>query len=181
MIFEKTNLDKCFVITPKEIKDERGGFMRVFCENIFKDQGCEMKFVQINHSFNFKKGTLRGMHFQYFTSSESKLVRCIKGSIFDVVVDLRKNSKTFLKHFYVELSESNKKMILIPEGFAHGFQTLTDNTEVIYHHSNFYNPEFEGGIRFDDIKLGVNWPLIVSEISDRDRKHQPLDNNFIGI
>ncbi len=181
MIFEETSLAKCYVITPKLLQDERGGFARVFCEELFQQIGLTKKFVQINHSYNNLKGTIRGMHFQIPPFSEYKLIRCVKGAVIDVVVDIRKNTPTFLKHYAVELSAENKKMILVPEGFAHGFQTLKDDSELIYHHTEFYVPNSEGGLRFNDERLNIKWPLPVTSISERDKYHNLIDNNFKGI
>ena len=130
----------------------------------------------MNHSFNNLKGTIRGMHFQKEPHQEKKLVRCIKGSVFDVIIDLRKESETFLKYISIELSEKNKTMILIPENFAHGFQTLEDNTELLYHHTEFYNKEFEDGLLYNDPQLKITWPLPVTVISEKDKGYTPIIN-----
>ncbi len=174
MIFEETNLKSSFVIFPKTIKDNRGEFSRFFCKQEFKKIGLEKEFVQINHSYNLLKGTIRGMHFQKSPFEESKLIRCVRGSVLDVIIDLRPESNTYLKHFAVELSADNKKMIYIPTGFAHGFQTLQENTELIYHHTEYYKPEFETGIRYNDPQLGIKWPLTVTGISDKDKNYSPV-------
>ncbi len=162
-------------------KDERGWFARTFCKEEFKQQGLGVEWVQINHSFTEKRGTLRGMHFQNPPYSEIKLVRCISGALYDVAIDLRKDSPTFLEWFGVELSAENKKMLYIPDGFAHGFLTLTDNCEIMYHHSAYYTPDAEGGIEFDDPIVNINWPVTVSEISERDKNHPYLTENFKGL
>lgn len=181
MIFEATPLAAAYVAEPAVNQDERGFFYRYFCKEEFKAIAHDGEWVQMNHSFTRNKGTLRGMHFQWPPHTEIKLVRCISGRIWDVIVDLRKNSPTFLNWFSVELSGENRKMIYIPEGFAHGFQTLTDNCELIYHHSNYYAKESEGGIRFDDPILAIQWPLAVTMVSGRDMQHPLLDSSFTGI
>jgi dTDP-4-dehydrorhamnose 3,5-epimerase len=181
MMFKELYLKGAYEIELNFLSDERGGFARFFCENEFKEIGLNKHFVQMNHSYNTLKGTVRGMHFQKQPYLEVKLIRCIKGSLIDVIIDLRRHSDTFLKHVKVELSESNRKMIFIPEGFAHGFQTLENNTELIYHHTQFYNSSAEDGLRYNDEVLNINWPLPVSIISDRDKNHSLIDNNFKGV
>ena len=143
MIFTATELVGSYVIDLQPIEDERGWFARTYCKNEFGKIGHTKDWVQLNHSFTKQIGSIRGMHFQLAPFSEIKLVRCIAGAVYDVIIDLRKNSPTFFKYFGVELSASNKKMIYIPEGFAHGFQALTDDCELIYHHSQFYTPGVE--------------------------------------
>ena len=135
----------------------------------------------MNHSVSYKKGTLRGMHFQVQPFSEIKMVRCIAGIVFDVIVDLRKGSSTFLQWFGAELSAENKTMIYIPEGFAHGFQCLSENCELLYHHTAIYNLEAEAGIKYNDPKINIEWPLPVTVISDRDNSHPFLNEDFKGI
>jgi len=137
--------------------------------------------LQMNHSFTKDKGAIRGMHYQLPPFSEIKMVRCIAGAVFDVIIDLQKDSPTFLQWVGTELSAQNKKMLYIPEGFAHGFQTLGNDCELIYHHSQFYTPGAEGGIKFDDPKININWPLAVTNISERDSRHPLLDENFKGL
>ena len=181
MKFFETSLTGAFIVEPEPFKDERGFFARVFCKNEFSAIGHKGEFVQINHSMNAAKGTLRGLHFQLPPYEEIKLVRCISGKVFDVIVDLREGSKTYLKFFSVELSEENMKMIYIPAGFAHGFQTLTDNTQLIYHHTAFYTPGFEGGLNYQDPGLNINWPLAAVNLSDRDKNHKFLTSDFKGI
>ena len=168
MKFEKVDIDGVFVIDLNRIGDDRGFFARVFCKNEFEEIGLMSEFVQVNNSLTAKKGTLRGMHFQLNPSSEVKVVRCIKGSLFDVVLDLRPDSKTFGRSFGAELSAENRKMMYVPEGFAHGFITLEDNTEALYFVSEFYNPSLERGIRYNDPKFGINWPIDPTEISEKD-------------
>lgn len=181
MIFTETPITGCYVINIQPIGDDRGWFLRTFCKKEFSKISHSEEWVQLNHSYTSQKGTIRGMHFQTHPYSETKLVRCISGRIYDVVVDLRRDSKTFLSWFGVEISASNRKMIYIPKGLAHGFQTLSDNTELIYHHTEFYTPNSEAGIRFDDPTIKIKWPLLVTEISDRDHQHPSLDINFKGI
>lgn len=181
MIFLKTSLKGSYVVEFEPLVDERGWFARTYCKNEFSIIGHTKDWVQLNHSFTRLKGTIRGMHYQLPSFSEIKLVRCIAGTVLDVIIDLRKGSSTFLNYFAVELSSSNKKMMYIPEGFAHGFQTLTDDCELIYHHSQFYMSGFEGGIKYDDPKVNIKWPLPVENISPRDNSHLFINNNFNGI
>jgi dTDP-4-dehydrorhamnose 3,5-epimerase len=181
MKFAESKLKGTFIIMPELIEDERGFFARTFCRREFEEHGLNPDLVQCNISFNIKTGTLRGMHYQVKPHAEVKLVRCITGAIYDVIVDLRPASPTFRQWFAVELSAVNRKMIYIPEGFAHGFQTLTDNTELIYQHSAFHSPEYERGVRFDDPDLDIVWPLDVSVISPRDQGYPLIDNYFKGI
>lgn len=181
MTFTETALKGSYVISLTPFSDDRGWFARTYCKNEFEAIGHSKEWVQMNHSFTKEKGTVRGMHFQHPPFSEIKMVRCIAGAVLDVIVDIRKDSPTFLQHMAVELSAVNKKMIYIPEGFAHGFQTLEDNTELIYHHSEFYKPGVEGGLRYDDPMLDIHWPLAVKDISNRDRNHLLLDENFKGV
>jgi dTDP-4-dehydrorhamnose 3,5-epimerase len=181
MKFEETKLKGAYIISLELKTDERGGFARAFCKKEFEQIGHKKEFVQINHSYNTNKGTVRGMHFQHPPYQEIKLIRCVKGAVNDVIIDLRKNSSTFLKHIEVELSEENKKMIYVPENFAHGFQTLKDNSELIYHHTAFYMPEAESGLRFDDPALKIKWSLPAVIVSDKDRSYRLIDNNFKGF
>jgi dTDP-4-dehydrorhamnose 3,5-epimerase len=181
MKFSETSLRGAFVVQPDPFKDDRGFFARVFCKKEFSEIGHEGEFVQINHSMNTTKGTIRGLHYQIPPYAEIKLVRCISGKVFDVIVDLREGSATYLKFFSVELSDENMKMIYIPSGFAHGFQTLTDNAQLIYHHTAFYTPGFEGGINFRDPALKINWPFPPVNLSERDKSHKFLTIDFKGI
>lgn len=181
MTFAETTLSGSFVVDLNVFSDDRGWFARTFCKKEFEQIGHTKEWVQLNHSVTYKKGSIRGMHFQYPPHGEIKMVRCIAGAVFDVVIDLRSGSPSFLQWFGTELSASNKKMLYIPEGFAHGFQTLTDNCELIYHHTSFYTPGAEGGIRYDDKKIDITWKLPVVEISERDKNHPYLDESFTGI
>jgi dTDP-4-dehydrorhamnose 3,5-epimerase len=181
MIFTPTPLKGSYMIQLTPFKDERGWFARTYCKNEFKEIGHDSEWVQMNHSFTVKKGTIRGMHYQVPPYSEIKMVRCIRGKVFDVIVDIRNDSPTFLKWFGVELSASAMNMIYIPRGFAHGFQTLTDDCELIYHHSELYVTNAENGIKYNDPAIGINWPLEADMISERDLNHPALLKNFKGI
>lgn len=183
MKFSLTPFEDLFLIEPKSIGDERGWFMRTFSEDLFLNNipSFNSKWVQINHSFSKEKGTWRGFHFQNSPFQETKLVRCICGSIIDVVIDLRENSKTFLNTFHIELSEKNKCMIYIPKGFAHGFLTLEESTQLIYLHDQFYNPDYESGIRFDDPMINIETSINPIIISNRDKSHKLLNKQFKGI
>ncbi len=181
MIFEETILKGSYIISPKILEDNRGWFSRFFCKEEFIKIGHSKEWVQMNHSFTSKKGSIRGMHFQKRPFEEIKMVRCIAGAVYDVIVDIRENSSTFLHHFGQELSASNKKMFYIPQGFAHGFQTLTDDAELIYHHTAFYKPEAEDALNFQDPLLNIQWPLPFTEVSEKDANHKFLTNQFKGI
>ncbi|RXP54101.1 dTDP-4-dehydrorhamnose 3,5-epimerase [Lutibacter sp. HS1-25] len=181
MIFTQTTLKGSYVIDLEPKGDDRGWFSRTFCENEFKKIGHTAHWVQLNHSFTKEKGTIRGMHFQTPPYGEIKLVRCISGAVFDVIIDLRKDSPTFLNYFGIEISSVNKKMIYIPKGFAHGFQTLTNDCELIYHHSEFYTPNSEGGIKYNDPKIAIKWPIQMQSISERDNLHPLINTNFKGL
>jgi dTDP-4-dehydrorhamnose 3,5-epimerase len=158
MIFSETKLKGSFLIEPERKEDQRGFFARTWCQEEFADHGLNSKLVQCSVSFNNKKGTLRGMHFQVAPFEEAKLVRCTKGEIFDVIIDLRRDSQTFKKYFSVLLNEENRLMLYIPPGFAHGFQTMTDNAEVFYQMSQLYSPEHARGVRWNDPVFGIQWP-----------------------
>jgi len=181
MTFTPTPLPGSYVIEPSPFKDERGWFARVYCKKEFAAIGHNKEWVQLNHSVTYAKGALRGMHYQLPPFKEIKMVRCIAGAVFDVIVDIRKGSPGFLQWYGVELSAQNRKMLYIPEGFAHGFQALTENCELLYHHSEYYTPAAEAGIRYNDPLLNIRWPLPVTDISVRDTQHPLLDNQFNGI
>jgi len=182
MIFTELNLKGAYIIDLKVFSDERGWFGRTYCKEEFNSKGLEQEWVQMNHSFTKKRGTVRGMHFQFPPYQEIKMVRCIAGTVYDVIVDIRKDSPSFLQHVGIELSAANKKMIYIPAGFAHGFQTLSDDAELIYHHSALYAPQAEAGLLHNDPLLNINWPLTVTELSERDSKHaQIIKETFKGI
>lgn len=181
MIFEPTGLNGSFIVIPEPFTDERGWFARTYCKNEFAKIGHAGEWVQMNHSFTKQKGSIRGMHYQPPPHSEIKLVRCIAGAAYDVIIDLRKDSPTFLHFFGAEISAANKKMMYIPEGFAHGFQTLTDDCELVYNHSQFYTPGVEAAIKYNDPAININWPMTVSSISAKDDNHPNIDSNFKGI
>ena len=181
MKFFETKLKNVYIIEPEPFIDERGKFYRVFCENELKKIGHTKKIVQINQSLTKQKGAIRGMHFQYPPKAEIKIVKCVSGSIFDVAIDLRENSPTFLQWHGEILSAENMKMMVIPEGFAHGFQALKDNCEIIYFVSEFYSPENEEGVRYNDPKINIKWPLEVTDISEKDKNQNLLDDNYKGI
>jgi len=168
----ETKLKGAYVIEVDRIEDERGFFARSWCQKEFAEHGLNPNLVQCNISFNLKKGTLRGMHYQDKPHEEAKLVRCVKGGIYDVIIDLRPDSPSFKDWFSVELNCENRKMIYIPEGMAHGCQTLADNTEVFYQMSEFYYSESARGVRWDDRIFGIDWPEISQRvISEKDRSY----------
>jgi dTDP-4-dehydrorhamnose 3,5-epimerase len=174
MIFTETKLKGAFLIDLEPREDERGFFARAFCQKEFAQHGLKPIIAQANIGFNRHKGTLRGMHFQFPPSAETKLVRASRGAVLDIIVDLRPESATYLQHISVELSADNHRGIYIPERFAHGYQALEDNTETTYHVGEFYTPGAEGGLLFDDPALGLTWPLPVATMSDKDRQWKPL-------
>lgn len=174
MIFTETDLKGSFVIELESLEDDRGFFARSFCREEFESHGMNPDIAQCNISYNKRKGVLRGMHYQAKPSSEAKVVRCTKGSVYDVIVDLRLNSPTLRKWFAVELSEDNRKMLYVPDEFAHGFQTLEDNSEVFYQMSEFYDPACGAGVRWDDPAIGIEWPKGNRIISDRDLEFKLL-------
>ena len=174
MIFTETNLPGAFVIDIDRREDDRGFFARTFCQHEFADHGLKPTIAQANVAFNSRKGTLRGMHFQYPPFAETKLVKCTRGAILDIIVDIRPESATYLAHFSVELTAANYRSLYIPERFAHGYQVLEDNTETTYQVGEFYAPESESGLRYDDPRLGLEWPLPVGEMSLKDAAWQFL-------
>jgi dTDP-4-dehydrorhamnose 3,5-epimerase len=175
MRFSATQLAGAYVIAPQLHEDSRGFFARTYCEREFREQGLVDSFVQCNTSWNARKGTVRGLHYQLSPSSEVKLVRCTTGAVWDVIVDLRPNSPTYLQHLTVELTAKNRLALYIPPMFAHGFQALEDATEVFYQMSDFYAPKLATGIRYDDPKIGIEWPLPVTSISDQDLRWASLE------
>jgi dTDP-4-dehydrorhamnose 3,5-epimerase len=166
-----TPLEGSFLIDPWKKKDDRGFFSRLLCTDAFKENGLEDNFVQVNHSFSKTAGTLRGLHYQLPPFEETKVVKCVRGSIFDVIVDVRPYSKTFGKHFSARLDEENGLMMYVPKGFAHGFYSLEPNTEIIYFVSQFYAPEHERGIRWNDPMLSIEWPGKPAVLSEKDASH----------
>ncbi|WP_066309681.1 dTDP-4-dehydrorhamnose 3,5-epimerase [Bacillus sp. FJAT-29814] len=173
----------CWIIEPKVFGDHRGWFMETYSEATFFETGIIIKFVQDNQSFSEGKGTLRGLHYRLNSRAQTKLVRCTKGAIFDVAVDIRKGSPTFGQWFGIELSAENKKQLLIPKGFAHGFMTLTDDVEVPYEVDELYAPECDRGISWNDPTIGVEWPMDITPVLSTKDETAPLlaeaDNNFM--
>jgi len=181
--FTKVNtpLDGLYRIERKPIVDPRGFLCRIHCESEFSQMGLDPHPSQINHTLTNGKGTVRGLHFQFPPHCESKLVSCLEGEIWDVVVDLRCDSPTFL-HWHAEiLSSENQTSLYVPKGCAHGFQTMTERCQLLYLHSHSYVPDKEGGLNPMDPKLGIDWPLPVKELSERDEKHPKIENNFEGL
>jgi len=170
MIFKETKLKGAYVIDLERIEDERGFFARSWCQKEFEKHGLNPLIVHCNISYNIKKGTLRGMHYQAAPYAEAKIVSCISGAIYDVIIDLRRDSPTYCQWFAVELSSDNYRMLYIPVGLAHGFQTLKEYTAVYYQMSEFYNPDSSRGVRWDDPSFGVEWPIKKAIISLKDRQ-----------
>ena len=168
MIFTETKLKGAFTIDLERREDSRGYFARAFCQNEFKEHGLKPVIAQANVAFNKKKGTLRGMHFQFPPAAETKLVRCTRGAILDIIVDLRPESATYMQHIAVDLNEDNGRALYVPERFGHGYQVLEDSTETSYQVGEFYTPGVEGGLMYNDPRLGLVWPLPVGEMSPKD-------------
>ena len=181
MIIYPTPIADLMVAESKSFNDERGAFARLYCEQELSSVIGGRKIIQINHSCTAAVGAVRGLHFQHAPHTEMKLVRCLKGKVWDVAVDLRPKSPSYKRWYAQELSPRNAHMIVIPEGFAHGFQVLEAGSELLYLHTAFYKPEAEGGVRHDDPELGIGWPLPVTDISARDSSHAYIDSSFIGI
>ena len=175
MIFTETPLKGAFLIDLEKRGDERGFFARTFCENEFASHQLSNRFVQVNNSLSAQRGTLRGMHYQLSPKAETKLVRCIRGGLHDVILDLRKDSPTFGQSFGADLTAENRRMMYVPKGFAHGFITLMDNTEAFYFVDEFYAPQSERGVRWNDSRFGITWPLKPVVLSDKDRDHRDFD------
>jgi dTDP-4-dehydrorhamnose 3,5-epimerase len=176
-----TNIPDLRVVETNLHTDVRGAFARLYCAQELTQLVDHRPIVQINHSRTAAVGTVRGLHFQYPPHAEMKLVRCIKGRVWDVAIDLRQRSPTFLRWHAIELTPTNTRMMVIPEGFAHGFQVIEPDSELLYLHTEFYAPHAEGGLRFDDPLLGITWPLTVSDLSERDSSHPYIDSNFQGL
>jgi dTDP-4-dehydrorhamnose 3,5-epimerase len=174
MVFLRTELAGVFIIELEPIEDDRGFFARAWCRREFLARGLNPRVVQCNISFNRRRGTLRGMHFQIAPHEEAKLVRCTRGAIHDVVIDLRGSSPTFRRWIAVNISQDNRRMLYIPEGLAHGFQTLQPDTEVLYQMSEYYHPESARGVKWDDPAFGIEWPLEPVAISPRDQSYEPF-------
>jgi dTDP-4-dehydrorhamnose 3,5-epimerase len=177
MIFRETILKGAFLVEIKKLEDNRGFFGRAWCQQEFEENGLNGNIRQINTSFTHNKGTIRGMHYQIDPYQETKFIRCTRGRIFDVIIDLRPESVTFMKWIGHELSEDNYKMVYVPENFAHGFVTLEDNCEVYYPTTEFYTPDSERGIRFNDPAFNIEWPIEVEFVSEKDLSHPDFDMN----
>ena len=175
MIFTETKLKGAFIIDLELRADDRGAFARTFCMKEFEDHGLKPSVAQCNLSFNYKAGTLRGMHYQTPPAAETKLVRCTKGAIYDVIIDMRPDSPTYKQHIGVELTAENHRALYVPELFAHGYQALTDGAEVVYQVGEFYTPGYERGIRYDDPVFGIEWPMPVTVISEKDAAWAPFE------
>ena len=175
-----TSINGLHIIEFTRNSDLRGFFGRLYCKDTLKEFLLDREILQINQSITLKKGSVRGLHFQTYPYEEMKLIRCLRGKIFDVVVDLRKKSTTFLKHISIELSAENNLLIIIPEGCAHGFQTLEDNCEILYLHTNVYTPSSEGGVNIHDPLLNIKWPLPINDISLRDKGLPFLNTLFMN-
>jgi dTDP-4-dehydrorhamnose 3,5-epimerase len=181
MIFTETKLKGAFILEIKKMEDERGFFGRSWCQKEMEEHGLKANVVQTNVSYNKVKGTLRGMHFQKAPHQETKLVRCTKGAIYDVIIDLRPQSPTYKQWIGVELTEENHKMLFVPEDFAHGFVTLADNTEVTYQVTQFYTPGAEGGIRWNDPAFNIKWPTEVKVVSGKDQQHPDFAEGLLNV
>lgn len=181
MNLRQTKISGVLIVETTAFKDHRGAFSRFYCEQELSEVMGKRRIAQINHSRNINKGAVRGLHYQQPPYAEMKLIRCLKGRIWDVAVDLRMDSPSFLQWHAEELSGDNLKMMVIPEGCAHGFQVLELDSELLYLHSEFYNPTAESGVRHDDPCLGITWPLPVEDISTRDCQHPLIPKDFPGI
>lgn len=180
MIFTKTKIEGAYLLDVKQIQDERGFFGRSYCKTEFEEHGLNANLVQVNVSSNVKKGTLRGLHMQVKPAEEAKLVRCTRGAIFDVLVDLRPESKTFMQWFGTELTAESFQMLYVPEGCAHGYLTLVDHTDVMYQVSEFYTPSAERGFLWKDPAFAIEWPIAPIVISSKDQA-QPLFNKELWL
>lgn len=181
MNFIETRIPGAIIIESSAFQDSRGAFSRLFCSRELHKIFGSRSIVQVNHSETCSIGAVRGLHYQNPPFAEMKIVRCLKGRVFDVVVDLRRNSQTFLQWTAVELSPENHRALIVPEGCAHGFQVLDEDSQLLYLHTEFYNPNAESAVRFDEPRINVNWPLIPTDISERDLNHPSLKENFKGI
>jgi dTDP-4-dehydrorhamnose 3,5-epimerase len=181
VIFNPTPLKGAYTVDLEKRGDDRGFFARVFCEKEFAAAGLETRFLQMNNSLSAKKGTLRGMHYQLAPSAEVKLVRCLRGSFYDAIVDLRPDSPSYCKWFGAELTAENRRMMYVPRGFAHALLTLEENSEALYFASNFYAPDCERGLRWNDPRFGVEWPIEPVEISAKDAAWPDFDPEFHGV
>jgi len=176
-----TSLSDLLVLETDNFGDHRGGFSRLYCDKQMSQILLNRRILQINHSFTQNIGVVRGLHVQLPPVAERKFVTGVRGKVWDIAVDLRKSSPSYLKWHAEELSSVNRRTMVIPEGFAHGYQVLDVNTELLYFHTAFYNPELESGIRYDDPILRINWPLCVVDLSERDKHHPMIDSDFPGV
>lgn len=181
MKFTETKLKGAFIIDLELRNDDRGGFARTFCAKEFEEYGLKPTVAQCNLSFNYKAGTLRGMHYQVAPACETKLVRCTKGAIYDVIIDMRPDSPTYRQHIGVELTADNRRALYVPELFAHGYQALTDDAEVVYQVGEFYTPGYERGLRYDDPAFNIEWPIPVTVISEKDSSWSPFEAVPIAV
>ena len=181
MIFKETVLKGAFLVEIKKLEDDRGFFGRAWCQQEFEENGLNGNIRQINTSYTKKRGTIRGMHYQIDPFQETKFIRCTKGRIYDVIIDLRSDSPTFMKWIGHELSEQNCRMVYVPGNFAHGFVTLEDHCEVYYPVTEFYTPGSERGIRYDDPAFKIDWPVDVEIVSEKDRNHPDFNINSFNI
>jgi dTDP-4-dehydrorhamnose 3,5-epimerase len=181
MTFKETPLAGLFEVTTEAIGDARGSFVRTFCDEEFAPVRAGLQWTQVNISRTSGAGTIRGLHFQRTPHAEVKLIRCIRGKVFDVAVDVRIGSPTYLRWHAVELAEDNDRMLFIPEGFAHGFQTLSDEAHLLYMHTASWEPGFEGQLRFDDAIVAIAWPRPITRVSDRDLAAPIVDASFAGV
>lgn len=181
MNFQPLPIKGACVVVLEPFQDHRGMFVRTFCKDILKQVGHNKPIAQVNHSMTREEGAVRGMHYQVPPKAEIKIVRCIRGKVFDVIIDLRAGSPTFLQWYGEELSADNMRMMYVPEGCAHGFQVLQTESELLYFHTVEYSPENERAVRYNDPAVGIKWPLTVSDVSDLDRKRHLLPGDFAGI
>jgi len=177
--FEETPLKGAWIVNPQSYADNRGKMVRLFCEQEFLEIGIEFDIKQSNVAINIHAGTLRGMHCQVDPVAKSKVVRCVRGRVYDVIVDMRPESETYLKHFSIELSAENMQMLVIPKNFYHGYLTLEENSDVLYMVDNFYTPEYGRGLRYNDPLLGIEWPMPVEHISEQDLKWPLLEKTTV--
>jgi dTDP-4-dehydrorhamnose 3,5-epimerase len=181
MMFHRLPIDGAYLIGLEPRLDDRGSFTRIVCLRELRSIGHTKGFVQVNVSLTRTTGTVRGLHFQHPPKTETKLVTCIEGRVFDVILDLRHASSTFLSWHGEELTEDNRKVMYVPDGVAHGFQTLEQDTRLLYFHTNYYAPDYEDGVLYNDPKLRIEWPLPITAVSKRDRTHKRLPDDYWGI
>ncbi|MBU3632891.1 dTDP-4-dehydrorhamnose 3,5-epimerase family protein [Polynucleobacter sp. AP-Feld-500C-C5] len=181
IFIEKLNFSGLFRMVRNPFKDDRGEFSRIFCTNELSKVGWDKPIVQINRSTNYYRGTVRGLHYQQPPFSEKKIIMCESGRVWDVVVDIRAGSTTFLQYHIEELSEDSDSALIVPEGFAHGFQVLEDNTKLIYIHSEFYAESYQKGLNVKDPSLSISWPLEIKNLSSKDRDIEMINANFMGV